>query len=649
MDSYFVQVDPAREELARRARHQDDIDRAEAEMRAREKNMESAVLTDYYKYTPISASQSTRLLVLSAGGESARLTGSLKLHWVGEEQDYKALSYVWGEQNMMDFIYLDGKRLDITRNLGLALRKLRSTKSPKLIWVDQICIDQKNTVERNRQVKLMHAIFKNADKVVGWLGPDPDGYAAKAFQLCRSLCAIFSDELLASLCKKAGAKFDWIPQQHWAALKVLSELPWFRRAWITQEIGTDTPATMHWGTEKIDWDILSDAMKKLATAWELKKTHKINTTCVQVLYKRFVEQKGTPGAAARRNFIYQLCLNSRNQASDPRDYVFSQLGHYSAWVASEQALIIQPDYENPVETIYHEIAIRALKTSPTLMILNAVAVNDEPCLQAGKAKTLPSWVPRWDYGRFHNLIGYPGRYNASPARAMDVAFKKGFAILVAKGIIIDTISKISEKFISQTFNTESRRKGVLIQRAWTLCNNGGHSSQLAKYSSRPKYLNSDITALEAFLSTLAPEKATVDIAKDSALKLSTYPSGVAALAKLCSPSCFSTKDDPRKALPADSQKKANWSVWAQNAEATAVNRKFAITKKGHFTMVPPTTKAGDTVCVLFGGETPYILRDTGLPYEYQFIGEAYVYGMMNGEALELAKTSQILETTFKIL
>ncbi|KAI1078188.1 heterokaryon incompatibility protein-domain-containing protein [Whalleya microplaca] len=640
MNSYFVHVDPAREKLAREARRQDEIDKAEAEIRAREKKIESAILANFYEYEPIQGSQSTRILTLSAGKELDRLTGSLETLWVGGDQKYKALSYVWGEQSPMDFAYIDGKRLAITKSLSTALRQFRSKSSPVSIWVDQICIDQKNTVERSQQVKLMHAIFKNASRIVAWLGPDPDGHANRAFQLCRSSYAYLATNCLPNF-------------QHWESLKVLSELPWFRRAWITQEIGTKSPATIHWGAENIDWDILSDAMKKLATAWELKKMYKINTTCVQVLYKRFVEQPAAPRAVAHRNFIYQLCVNSRNYASDPRDYVFSQLGHYSAWVPSERALIIQPDYQNSVEDIYHEIAIRALKLKfgSTLMILNAVAVNDEPRFQTRGAEPLPSWVPRWDHGRFHNLIGYPGRYNASSSRGMDVGFLKRFDTLVLRGIVVDVITKISDKFVSQTFNPESRKKGVLIQRAWALCRDQGdtgNSSEPSKFSSRPKYLNGTVTALEAFLGTLAPEKETADIAKDVTPKTSTYHLGLSALARLCSSSSFSSKDGPHKALAADPKAKTKWSVWAQAAEGTAVNRKFAVTRKGHFAMVPPTTKLGDTICVLFGGETPYILRDTGVPYEYTFVGEAYVYRMMNGEALELLETSQWKETTFKI-
>lgn len=53
---------------------------------------------------------------------------------------------------------------------------------------------------------------------------------------------------------------------------------------------------------------------------------------------------------------------------------------------------------------------------------------------------------------------------------------------------------------------------------------------------------------------------------------------------------------------------------------------------------PPKTEHGDIIVIMFGCSVPVILRPTyntlGDVDEYQFIGEAYIYGKMDGEALE---------------
>lgn len=50
--------------------------------------------------------------------------------------------------------------------------------------------------------------------------------------------------------------------------------------------------------------------------------------------------------------------------------------------------------------------------------------------------------------------------------------------------------------------------------------------------------------------------------------------------------------------------------------------------------VPPLSRVGDEVCVLFGMEVPFILRPVpgSSSLEYELVGECYVHGMMDGEA-----------------
>ena len=42
---------------------------------------------------------------------------------------------------------------------------------------------------------------------------------------------------------------------------------------------------------------------------------------------------------------------------------------------------------------------------------------------------------------------------------------------------------------------------------------------------------------------------------------------------------------------------------------------------------------GDHVCILLGGDTPFILRPRENKNEWQFISEAYVHGIMDGQAM----------------
>ncbi|KAF2029764.1 heterokaryon incompatibility, partial [Setomelanomma holmii] len=83
---------------------------------------------------------------------------------------YDTVSYVWGSNDSASCIECDGMSLPITHNLGDALRKLRDPMSVRSLWVDAICINQKDEVERASQVQLMGLIYWTARQVHVWLG-----------------------------------------------------------------------------------------------------------------------------------------------------------------------------------------------------------------------------------------------------------------------------------------------------------------------------------------------------------------------------------------------------------------------------------------------------------------------------------------------
>jgi hypothetical protein len=99
-----------------------------------------------------------------------------------------------------EYIYLDGQRVPVTRNLWCVLWYLRRKAdwhhwnsdarisefidivlNPDIfkcvctrdawLWVDALCINQSNMLEQNEQVGKMMQIFRKAISVHTWLGP----------------------------------------------------------------------------------------------------------------------------------------------------------------------------------------------------------------------------------------------------------------------------------------------------------------------------------------------------------------------------------------------------------------------------------------------------------------------------------------------
>ncbi|KAK5116324.1 hypothetical protein LTR85_009296 [Meristemomyces frigidus] len=88
---------------------------------------------------------------------------------------YAALSYsngmdADGDASLCREMTLNGKRKPITRNLFEGLLRIRSRKDPLPIWIDAVCIDQLDAVERSDQVAHMADIYRNASLVIVWLG-----------------------------------------------------------------------------------------------------------------------------------------------------------------------------------------------------------------------------------------------------------------------------------------------------------------------------------------------------------------------------------------------------------------------------------------------------------------------------------------------
>jgi hypothetical protein len=80
-----------------------------------------------------------------------------------------------------------------------------------------------------------------------------------------------------------------------------------------------------------------------------------------------------------------------------------------------------------------------------------------------------------------------------------------------------------------------------------------------------------------------------------------------------------------------------YSHFATTVEAAIGHRKFFLSNKGWMGLAPAASARGAIICILLGGASPFMLRtvDDNL---YQLVGECYVQGLMDGEAMDdLAK------------
>jgi hypothetical protein len=77
--------------------------------------------------------------------------------------------------------------------------------------------------------------------------------------------------------------------------------------------------------------------------------------------------------------------------------------------------------------------------------------------------------------------------------------------------------------------------------------------------------------------------------------------------------------------------------------ATATGRLLFVTGSGDLGMGPPVLEVGDEVWILTGADVPLILRPSASSGEYRLVGEAYVHGIMQGEALADVQENDLRE------
>lgn len=127
-----------------------------------------------YQAWSLAQSSQTRVLLLNPSAQGdAQLTASFEVidlkDGIHETLQYEALSYVWGQSDASRVIRIGSHSLPITEHLHGILTYLRLIAGPRRLWIDAICINQQNDVEKAAQVACMARIYSKADRVLAWV------------------------------------------------------------------------------------------------------------------------------------------------------------------------------------------------------------------------------------------------------------------------------------------------------------------------------------------------------------------------------------------------------------------------------------------------------------------------------------------------
>lgn len=202
-------------------------------------------------YSPLATTHHIRLLKLekSSAGE---VNGILEAVNLKTRPEYKCLSYTWGGPRWEDekagggwigttqSVLINGHSLAIGLNLRNALDHLHSALGGKAIWIDAICINQGDALERNTQVALMGSIYEQADEVIVWLGKSTPTWETalenmKRLPLTRDELRMLNLTNLAKPMRDAVVACGLTSEEHADIIEFLSGIRWFSRIWTVQE------------------------------------------------------------------------------------------------------------------------------------------------------------------------------------------------------------------------------------------------------------------------------------------------------------------------------------------------------------------------------------------------------------------------------
>ena len=287
---------------------------------------------------------------------------------------YTCLSYVWGPARPHRLILMNGRVFRVRQNLWCflsATRKNLQRPLSKLYWIDALCIDQDNTLERNHQVAQMGTIYSQAQSMLIWLGTNES--TTRVLEVALKACELLDqcDSLPQFL---DAATRDPVIHNLQVARDLTSLLShtYWSRAWITQEV------LLSRNIQVLSDKALVDS-KQLRPLCYLEHVLTSNFADVSLVTDsraiatgrnstKYLEELFLPKGREERHTI-QLLLEFPSRACEiARDRI-----HSLGFLATDGASI-PVDYAMPDQDFFYSV-LKALKRTVNCLCLVAVIAN----------------------------------------------------------------------------------------------------------------------------------------------------------------------------------------------------------------------------------------------------------------------------------
>jgi hypothetical protein len=573
----------------------------------------------------------------------------------------------------------------------VSLRRFRRKKKETIMWIDALCIDQDDKFERSEQVKKMHELYIQAENVKIWLG---DGSTATAcpkrcFKFLRQILNLQNlDSLLDDL--QRGGSNVMETARHVVQLMCNK---WFSRRWVIQELALARKAEVVYGKKTMPWSDFADAIAIFIKSQErigavLSKMIAEEASSISDL--RPVDSVKNLGANALVDFINNLFRRTENgdiqqrmmtleslvsnllafEATNPRDTIYAVLSlaedtHNRTTETNANAEHLNlderllPAYQHCLLDVYTDFIEYCIDKSQSLDILlrhwapsekrgvyNTTLhdTNSAPRVKLVDNEELPTWIPliqKSSYGtpaqrpqgrsNGDSFVGTAIRssqrnYSATLSLPPEKSFeripyapdihkrpKTYSGTLFVRGLHIGKVGKTTQRAAQGMLFKESFELAGFDHERWQRC-----QEWAAETPRIPEGFWRTIVADRGPDGTNPPSwypRACFECLNNMRLNGDLSPHDVISLEKASS-------------IAKVFLERVKDVVWERSIVRIQLKN-----GKSTYGLSPKETKKGDIVCVLFGCSVPVVLRKVKKAKHFNMIGECFVYGMMDGEAV----------------
>lgn len=297
---------------------------------------------------------------------------------------YVALSYCWGDPFMTEKIIVDGLELNVTVSLASALRAVQKqsflTGNGIRIWADALCIDQGNNQEKSHQVRSMRQIYSKASQVVCWVGENNQDNSPQfpaAVKLW--LNGISGDDIFI----EPPEFIHWL-EDSWIQLNHFFGQPYWKRAWVIQEITVASKAKVVFGDYSLPWEdvarLLNVLKKETLQSDQWQDREFLNAVHLLEFRNRFLKRQPI-------DLLEAIRLAHQSLATDERDKIFALLG----LCHDAQHIVPVPNYKQPLNTILADMTkvLMSINHSLDFLCINGAGIRKR------QTPNLPTWATDW--------------------------------------------------------------------------------------------------------------------------------------------------------------------------------------------------------------------------------------------------------------